>query len=73
MEKITAYKTADGVIHENLDSAIESEQAYDLGNWLFEHPEILWNTACPACPHEVAAHITAEFKLTRKPPFSDKL
>jgi hypothetical protein len=65
MKEIKAYKTEDGIIHESLHSAIESEQAYELGRWLFEHPEISWNNACP---HEVAAHIIAEFNLTKKSP-----
>ena len=63
MKEIKAYKTEDGVIHESLHSAIESEQAQELGDWLSEHCEISW---LYADPHEVAAHIIAEFNLAKK-------
>jgi hypothetical protein len=65
MKEIKAYKSDDGVIHESLHSAIEADQAISLGDWLFEHPEISWNFACP---HEIAVKIIEEFNLTKKFP-----
>jgi len=63
MKEIKAYQTSDGVIFEDMQSAIDREQAISLGDWLFDHNEISWNHACP---HEVAQHICLEFELTRK-------
>jgi hypothetical protein len=63
MKEIKAYQTSDGVIFEDMQSAIDREQVLSLGDWLDEHEGISWNHTNP---NEVAHFICAEFTLTRK-------